>query len=227
MTRLVTYLCLLVFLFVGCGITPSIEKATAPLLFEPVIVEKEIVPLKKDDIHKIIREFWEPDAKIFIFTKSKEDFRLFGGIQIKDTLYELGDVGEYTYLDQLDMKTSSLFQQPVTEIGGFCGADCAFRYYVAIKDNTPSILLYLNAIPHVIDVDQDGTEEIIASYGSPGAYETVMYTFLDNQVVSVDLNKQLNAKNVLYTDSVFQVQKKSEDPPQKYKYGKESLILSD
>ncbi|MGG1658605.1 hypothetical protein [Brevibacillus sp. NRS-1366] len=235
MRQLRSYICILFLLLVmtGCGDQKPVgstnsdaENGTIPLTYEPVKVDKQVMPLKKEDIQKIVKEVQVDQVKVIAFTKPNEsDILLFGGIQIGTNLYEIGDIGAPVYSDQLQVKTSSLFKQSVIDIGGLCGANCSFQYYLTINNNVPSIFLYLNSPPSIVNLDQDGIEAIITSYGSPNAYETVIYTIQNNQLVSVNLNKALNARSVLYTDPTFVVQMTDNAPPQEYKYTKNGLVL--
>lgn len=207
--------------------TNAEQETTIPLSFEEVKVEQQVTLLDRGIIKQVVKQEHLDTAKLFAFLKANEDpNRLFGGIQIGDVLYEFGDVGALPYVDKLEIQKSSLFQKSVIEVKGLCGANCPFRYYITIEEAKPSILLFVNEpVADIADLDQDGVEEIVTSYGSPGVFETRIYTWRDNRIVSANLNKLAKARSVWYTRPLFQVQSGIDSAIKTYRYTSKGLSL--
>lgn len=210
--------------------TNAEQETTIPLSFEEVKVEQQVTLLDRGKIKQIVKEEQLDTVKLFSFLKVDEDdpLRLIGGIQIGDDLYEFGDVGALHYVDRLDIQTSSLFHKSVIKVEGLCGANCPFRYYITIEEEKPSIFLVLSEpVADIADLDEDGVEEIVTSYGSPDVFHTRIYTWRDNRIVSADVNKLTKAWSVLYTRPFFHVQEQSgiDSARKTYRYTAKGLAL--
>ncbi len=143
------------------ALTKAEQETTIPLSFEEGKEEQQVTLLDRRIIKQVVKQERLGTAKLFAFLKANEDpTRLFGGIQMGDVWYEFGEVGAFPYVDKLEFQKSSLFQKPVVEVKGLCGANCPFRYEITIEEAKPSILLFVNEpVADIADLDHDGVEE--------------------------------------------------------------------
>jgi hypothetical protein len=138
-----------------------------------------------------------------IYLKQEGDFQLYSGMEIltdgpgsvpTGDLYEIGPVGELPYLNDIEITKSNLFGQFHIRIYGECGANCVTNDWITFEDGAPTRDFRLYTHAQEVDIDEDGTPEIIATVASTIG-KVLIYKKINDQIQFVDLNKELQAEH--------------------------------
>lgn len=137
-------------------------------------------------------------GEIIIFSKQDDNEFIYGAYETKDTLYELGVVGGLSsQLDDelLSIKEIKLFNKSLIRIKGVFGANAPVQNYFSIEDGKAVPFLRVET-GHAteVDLDDDGTEEIISSHGTP--ISTYIYKWEDGEFSISNVNEALGATSV-------------------------------
>lgn len=179
----------------------------------------------------------------FVYVKDKKDTQLYAGMEIvsaglgsspTDDIYEIGIVGDLTYLNDVQITKSNLFGRFHLRIYGVCGANCVTNNWIHFEEDVPGVPISdirLNAHAQEVDLDEDGTPELVSTESSTIAKVQVYKTFND-QVKFVDLNIALQAEHpnsVLYDGNsrTFTAIFADRNVSYQYKKGEDVLVRVD
>jgi len=166
---------------------------------EAVLMEKSSVIVKR------VIEAGEL-GDYLIYVKRNDESQLYVGMEITangsgsalgEELYEIGYVSEIPYLNDIEITKSNLFGQSSIHIYGACGANCVMNNWIHFEEAVPGVPISdfrLNAHAEEIDIDEDGTPEVIATESSTIA-KVMIYKKINDQVHFVDLNITLQAEH--------------------------------
>ncbi|TVY00496.1 hypothetical protein [Cohnella terricola] len=112
-------------------------------------------------------------------------------------IYEIGQIGELPYLNDVEIFKSNLFGQFHLRAYGPCGANCVMNVWFRFEDSVPGVPVSdfrLQAFAEEIDLDEDGTPEVVASEASTIS-NTQIYKKDGDRIQFVDLNETLLSGN--------------------------------
>lgn len=130
-----------------------------------------------------------------IYTKSEEDTELYIGMpvevdevgsEVTDEVFEIGTAGELGYLDTIEITKSSLFGNFQIGVFSSCGASCVNNLWFIFEYGVPVVNFQLNTHAQVIDFDQDGITEILATESAIDGNKRI-YKKFGEQIKYVDL----------------------------------------
>lgn len=193
----------------------------------------------------IVKRVIEVDelGNYLIYVKQEGDTLLYAGMEIltagADTapandLYEIGPIGELTYIDDIEITKSNLFGQFHIRIYGVCGANCVTNNWIHFEEQTPGVPISdFRLFTHVqeVDLDEDGVPEVIATESSTIG-KAQIYKKDNDQVKFVDLNVALQAEHpnsVIYDNNTLLFTAIFSDHTLSYQYknGADELFLVD
>jgi len=214
-------------IFSGCvtdSSTNSNEKEIVPITYVPVEDMHTLEKIRDGEIKTVLVEKKIVTNKILIFTKVNNEEKVYGGIEINEELYGVGQIG-YTPTDTevFNIKETRLFSKELIRIDGFCGINCPQSDYIWIDKSIPKKILHIEAGVIEMDLNSDGQEEIVASVGTPA--NTKIYKLENGQIVTADLNKSFDALDVSFDrdQKTFRVMFKDKTV-KLYKFNDEGLI---
>jgi hypothetical protein len=170
--------------------------------FQSVNNEQKIKEVSQIEDKEIVKEQEVLAGKIIIFSKRDDNEHIFGAYRTKDTLYELGIVGGLSsQMDDelLSIKELKLFNKSLIRIKGVFGANAPVQNYFSMEDG--KIVPFLRVeTGHAteVDLDGDGTVEIVSSHGTP--IQTYIYKRSDGKFTVVNVNEALGATSVYLND---------------------------
>lgn len=141
-------------------------------------------------------------GKIIIFSKRDDNEHIYGAYKTKNTFYELGVVGGLSsQMDDelLSIKELLLFNKSLIRIKGVFGANAPVQNYLSMEDG--KIIPFLRVeTGHAteIDLDGDGTVEIVSSHGTPN--QSYIYKWSDGKFTVTNVNEALGATSVNLND---------------------------
>jgi hypothetical protein len=186
------------------------SEKTELLSFQLVNPEQQIQLITSIENANIIKEQSVTGGAIIIYSKNDDNEFIFGAYQTNEgTLYDLGAVGGMSpQLDDelLSIKELSLFNKSLVRIKGVFGANAPIQNYYSIEDGRLIPFLRVDTgHAEELDLDGDGTVEIVSSHGTP--IHTYIYKWADGKFSVVNVNESLNAVSVfLDEDNSFNVQ---------------------
>lgn len=167
------------------------------LKFEPIEIAPDIQELSQKDIKEILKAVDLDKDKVFIYTKQNDKENLYGGFSTKQSLYDLGKVGLLMYLDLTNITLPKEFnKKPLIRIDSAYGANFPQSNYFLLEDTLPKKILTVDGHVKEVDLDQDGTVEIISSTGTPT--DTYIYKWINDQFSVANVNKSLDALSVIF-----------------------------
>lgn len=194
-----------------------------PLEFQPVTTKQEVRKLEKSTIQEVVKEKEVDHGKAFIF-KKRNDSALYGGYQRNQILFDLGKIGDQTYLEITSIKKIEFQEKSVLRIQGGLGADYPQTNYYLIESGVPKPFLQTDGHTLEQDLDQDGLQEVVASEGTPTL--TSIYKLQNSHFSVANVNKALNALSVLPKKDdtlLFEAYYKNEAKPKTFVYTKQGM----
>ncbi len=170
-----------------------------PLEFNKVDRTKNIVEsLDEHRIVKVLKDKTINNIKIFTFIKENDEDNIYGGIEIKGDLFDLGIVSmilpDYN-LGQISINNTSIFNnKDVYSIRAILGANCSQINYYLIEDDIPRKYISIDGNVDEIDLDNDGIIEIVSCSGT--LPYTNIYEYNDDSISVADINATLQAQAV-------------------------------
>lgn len=132
------------------------------------------------------------DNDLLVFTKNAEDAEPIIGIVSDDSVTEIGTLFEDHYLNELFIEKVDVFGEDVTAIQALCGSSCAVTYLLSLHDETYECYSINGALQY-IDLDKDGSKEVIAHTGSTIS-EIELYRKHNDQIEKASINEALADK---------------------------------
>ncbi|WP_256760151.1 hypothetical protein [Cohnella sp. WQ 127256] len=219
------------------------EGSLATLGVYPAEVNRiEATQIDKSSI--IVKRVVEVDelGKYVIYIKKEDETQLYAGLEIPtdgpnsgstNKIYEIGTAGELTYLNEIAITKSYLFGEFHLRIYGVCGANCVTNNWIHFEEALPGVPISdfrLETHAQEVDIDEDGTPEVIATVASTIG-RVLIYKKVDSEIKFVDLNIVLKAElpnTVLYDNNSRIFKAIYEDNrifSYQYKKGEDTLIL--
>lgn len=212
--------------FTPANVEHTINKIQVPHAEFPLTSEKALRYLP--DAQEILRHEKKTHGNIFLYSKKTDSDIIQAAFEVKGALYTLGDVGG---INSLEAASVDLVQGliptniPILRIRGILGANNLQTQYYFLMNGVPKPLLSVEGTVSTLDLDKDGTQEIIASSGLPSV--AFIYKYINGRYHVANLNQQLNALSVTPDDhdkKLFEVIPKSGDEPLIYRYGKNMTL---
>lgn len=177
-------------------------------------LEEEMTPIIKQPIENTV---------IVIYSWG-EQLQLNAYMEYENQTYDLGAIG-YGKVNNRDYQYSVVEALSTSwiKVSGSVGANAHHTLYINISKEKP-VALTISSPTKEFDVDGDGSNDIVASVGSP-TY-TSIYTLNDQQIGVVNFNELFNAFLVRYDDiqNNFVVQFETAQPITHWKLDDKSLI---
>ncbi|MFC5531206.1 hypothetical protein [Cohnella yongneupensis] len=180
--------------------TPAIAvnvKAEAVLSFANVASEQRVERMSGgEDSADILLEKPVDGGTIIAYAKPKDAENVYAQYRTEAARYELGVVGGLSPKmddEQLSVTTLELYGRSLVRINGVFGANAPVQNYYALEDDggIAPFLRVDTGHAQEIDLDGDGTTEIISTYGLPT--QTYVYAYEDNRFKMADVNAALGA----------------------------------
>lgn len=166
------------------------------LSFKDVDLEKPLTKKVKTDLTKVILKQEIDNYTTYFYQKNQDDENVSAAIKIGMNIFEIGHVGYSAQnTDQYTVSQIKALDNDYIKVTGVCGANCPISYYIQTDTNSPKVLR-IEAHTVEADVDQDGTNEIVATVGT--AAQTSIYQLKNAHMVATNLNETLDAQEVTY-----------------------------
>lgn len=183
------------------------EASLIPLQFQEVNENYPMTLISPSDIKQVLKEDspYADGCKYVVFEKAGDSENLYLGVNPDNLIYNLGKVSMFSNgqpLKIVEIKPVKLANTDVVEINGIMGANYAPTTYISVQSGKPVILLKTEGPTSIKDLNKDGTEELISSYGT--AAQTDLYVYKDNKFYKANLNAALSAEAVYLKDGVFE-----------------------
>lgn len=137
-------------------------------------------------------------AEVIVYAKQEDADYLYAAYSGNGSVYDLGKIAGIAYDKKGDVTIEeqvSLFHQKVVKLTGAVGASAAYTLYFSIDDGIPKPLLRIDTgLARELDLDFDGSDEIVASSGLP--INSYVYRWNRDRVEVSDLNEALGAASV-------------------------------
>lgn len=171
-----------------------LESKSFPLTYITSVAAQSLEPIASiEQSQQLQREAFEGSI-IFTYKKNEDAEGIYAALERKDGTYDLGQIG-YEGASDYSAKTVDALGKAYLKVTGLLGANAPVSNYVSLDSTSPT-LLHIEAHTVEADVDQDGTQEIIATVGTVA--ETFIYKLQKDSLVSVSLNEAMNATIVFY-----------------------------
>ncbi|TCT15601.1 hypothetical protein EDC18_103309 [Natranaerovirga pectinivora] len=211
-----------IYLISGCT---KVEKDALPLKFEDV--SKIIInELQSNSIKEVILERQiDEDTRVFLY-RHQEGEHINGGISVNNNYYDFGEVSmDGTPEELLRIEEIQVLGKKAVKIKGILGGNYAQSFYWFFEEELQNSLIQVDGNATEVDLDNDGKSEIIASWGT--IPETRIYKLEQEEIVVSDINKSIGAQAVLMIDNknLFEVYFEPNQPEQ-YEYYKDSFKKS-
>lgn len=166
------------------------------LSFKDVDLEKPLTKMVESDLTKVILKQEIDNYTTYFYQKNHDDENVTAAIKIGMNIFEIGPVG-YSAQDTDPYTVSQInaLDKNYIKVTGVCGANCPISYYIQTDTNSPKVMR-IEAHTIEADVDQDGTNEIVATVGT--AAQTSIYQLKNAHIVATNLNETLDAQEVTY-----------------------------
>ncbi len=168
-----------------------------PLPFMPVENVQEIHEVRQIIEEEIVREQAVSEGTIVLYAKRDDSEYLYGAYKTGDSIFELGVIsGRFDNVDEfLSIDELELFDRHLVRIKGLFGANAPIQNYYSIEGGLIVPFLRIDT-GHAteIDLDGNGTVEIISSHGA--AIQTYIYKWENEQFSMADVNEALGATSV-------------------------------
>ncbi|OMF68473.1 hypothetical protein [Paenibacillus glucanolyticus] len=166
------------------------------LSFKDVDLEKPLKKMVETDLTKIILKQEINEYTTYFYQKNQDDENITAAIKIGGNIFEIGHVGYSAQnTDQYTVSLVKALDKNYIKITGACGANCPISYYIQTDTNSPKVL-GIEAHTVETDIEQDGTNEIVATVGT--AAQTSIYKIKNAHIVATNLNETLEAQEVTY-----------------------------
>lgn len=167
-----------------------------PLNFKEVNLEKPLKKIVATDLMKVILKQKIDNYTIYFYLQNQDDENIIAALKIGKNIFEIGQVGYSPgNTDQYTVSQVNALDKNYIKVTGTCGANCPISYYIQIDTNSPKVLK-IEAHTVEADVDQDGSNEIVATVGT--AAQTSIYKIKNAHIVITNLNETLDAQEVTY-----------------------------
>lgn len=131
---------------------------------------------------------------------------IYGGLYVNNELRSIGPISmNATPDDLLEITQSDAFGKRFIRFSGTLGANYARSVYVEVYDDGINQVVEVDGHVLEIDLDEDGIQEVIATFGT--IPNTSVYQIADNSVSVVNINDSIHAQSVLFhrDNHVFEV----------------------
>jgi hypothetical protein len=167
-----------------------------PLEYREVIPNQQVHPLNEEGIEVILQEQETANGTVLLYMKEMEPQIIYAGyIANNDTAYDLGSVGASQHLS-----TMKIIHNPITTIrelirfeGAYGQATPQSNYFIIQPDRVEPFIRIDGQVVE-LDLDEDGTEEIIAT-GDLSPITTV-YKVTGGSITAANINQALGAETV-------------------------------
>jgi hypothetical protein len=167
-----------------------------PLNYKEVNLEKPLNKIVASDLTKVILKQKIDNYTTYFYPQNQDDENIIAALKIGTNNFEIGQVGYSAEdTDQYTVSQVNALDQNYIKVTGACGANCPISYYIQIGTNSPKVLK-IEAHTVEADVDQDGTNEIVATVGT--AAQTSIHKIKNAHIVVTNLNETLDAQEVTY-----------------------------
>lgn len=232
---------LLLLTSAGCGLAEVREPQPAE---SAAAVGAGQVELRFDDVPKqrvtalsedetaggVFKREWLGAGEVIFYAKRGDHEYVYGAIRTEDGLYGLGAIGSVSSMHDLSLfgvREMELSGEPVIRLDGVLGANAPLHLYASIDKGSVEPLLRVDT-GHAaeIDLDGDGSSEIVAVHGTPAS--THLYRASRRGWEAVSLNDALGAFSVfLLPDGGFEVLAEPGEPAAIYDYDDGRFIRRD
>lgn len=172
------------------------HRMTYSLSFTEVDLKKPLKKIVETDLTKVILKQEIDNYTTYFYQKNQYNENIFAAIKIGTNIFEIGQVGySVENTDQYTISQDNALDKNNIKVTGACGANCPISYYIQTDTNSPKVL-QIEAHTVEADVDQDGTNEIVATVGT--AAQTSIYKIKNAHIVATSLNETLDAQEVTY-----------------------------
>lgn len=139
-------------------------------------------------------------GNFIVYIKSNEATELFLGMpklmdgpNSKETeqIYEIGEIGELVYLNEIQLSKSYLFGEFHIRAEGYCGANCGINQWFYFDYGVPVRSLMTQTHASEVDIDQDSIPEVILTPFTTHV-QTIILKKFDQTIKYVDLNEALD-----------------------------------
>lgn len=162
------------------------------------------------------------DLEMEFYRLIPDESRLAVSITIGAVRYAVGEIG-YGDMEHFPVEQVEVLGHSYIKVTGALGANSPVANYI-LPDPERPLNLHIEAHTVEADVDQDGTNEIVATVGT--AAVTTVYKLQNGQIMACDLNDLLKAQVVMYDPkaNLFEVQSMNH-PLAKWRYLGSNLIF--
>lgn len=166
------------------------------LSFKDVDLEKPLIKIVETDLTKVILKQEIDNYTTYFYQENHDDENIIAAIKIGMNIFEIGHVGYSAQnTDPYTVSQVNALDKNYIKVTGACGANCPISYYIQTDTSSPKVL-EIEAHTVEADVDQDGTNEIVATVGT--AAQTSIYQLKNAHIVATNLNETLDAQEVTY-----------------------------
>lgn len=209
------------------GVQGNSNRHSISLSFEPVQTEQRISKISHIDTKHIVKQQSISSGTIIIFTQPNDARNLYGAFKTKNAIYHLGVVGgrSPTTNQLISITPLHLFGKTLVRIKGVFGANTPLENYFEIRGGKiHPFLRVATGNTSEVDLDNDGTDEIISSWGT--LTTTYVYKRVRGQFYVANINKALGATAVLLnSQNIFNVWFTNAKGPIQYQYKSGTLTL--
>ncbi|MCD1261575.1 hypothetical protein B5M42_022490 [Paenibacillus athensensis] len=184
--------------------TASVD--SVELRFGPIESALPLAVIKPDQLASVIAVWPLADGgKVLLYQTPADNENVYAALQTDTELFAVGPIGYTAQPDQYEVSEVEALHGAYVKIIGACGANCPISAYVRLGQPVP-VLLRIEAHTEEVDLDGDGSCEIVASVGTLA--ETTVYTVVRGEPAVANLNALLHASLVIYNkqSGVFQAQ---------------------
>ncbi|USG63332.1 hypothetical protein NDK47_14170 [Brevibacillus ruminantium] len=188
-------------------------------------VDEQVGELLTENVAEILQETPWTEAVFFIYSKPNDpDQGLYGGVRIGQKQYQFGQIGYGRNTDAITMTPVQAFGEGWMKVEGFRGANYRVTYYLGVEKEHPFVFLFVDGGSRY-EGELEGEQVIIGSYGLTATFFSSIYKREGNTIVYADLNQQISADSVRFTDAhEWEIRSQPNTEDRIYTYRKGRLV---
>lgn len=199
------------------------------LQFKDYTSDGNFTEISESKIVETIEQYTINDIKYIVFIHENDSNNMHSGVIINDKIYELQKISmmeDKNNNDLFSVNEIDLYDKQLVKIQGVLGSNYAPTNYYYIENQLPQLFLHSEGHTVEVDLDNDGTQEIISIIAEGVTTDIDIYNYNNDNLFVANLNEALNAISVIYNrdSKVFEAYFKDKpNQPKYYKYTKEGL----
>lgn len=205
------------------------EQNDISLQFKDYTSDDNFNEIDENKIVETIEQYTINDINYIIFVYENDTNNLHSGVIIDNKIYEFQKVSMMEDKNNNDLFSVSeieLYDKQLVKIQGILGANYAPTNYYYIENQSPQLFLHSEGHTVEVDLDNDGTQEIISTITGGVTTEIEIYKYSNGNLFVANLNEALNAISIIYNrdNKVFEAYFKDKpNQPMFYEFTKDGL----